>query len=573
MDHDAAQYTKKTPSASYTHESILIEEIHRAEHRSKEQKEVQTSHTLLDEATSLAKVNEIFSGENDRLSLVNRNLSDQLQSVRNQLSFNLNRVRDFEERVKLIPTLQLELSVEKAENRDMHLKLKALENVLKKREQNEKKAIETEEFTINTESIRQKPFNAQRVCATSLESLNIRFPSSSGPTEPQQSHKSVSCQIKTQPSTHNVGCMTTKSVMRDVGVVTIPVHVPTRNMAINTDINAFEEIHKKPIMKNVCVQSDREPEVEVKSVATVTDTEPILQIEKKSTGIMAVPHMKPNSCMVRPDVRSIGIDNIYPETKMRSFGTDPIKHIATDSSKPQDSPISLKLLDSIQTMPHITLEQHEVKSKAVQIPKEFRSMGTQHTPRLSDKYTQCKDDAIEPQPTAQTRTESTDTIDLTLHIHRGINTDAPAPKKDRLTNTDRIITDEKSTSTPIEKTNVKTSGTNTDPQEISVERKAEEKSVEYSQLSEHKCHNCLAKIEIKQRTIIKNPNKSQHVPNIASLSSSMDESYNDESLQQSDLQSRIPRPTALISPRSDKKFTRQNTYTISTQCPAEIYLS
>lgn len=230
-DFDTVSYTKKTvalPSVSYTQdvtkESNFIEEIHNAERQTKDG-------------------DRIHSSEIDRLSLANRNLSDQLQSVRNQLSSNLNRLRDFEERVKMIPKLQLELSVEKAENRDMHLKLKTLENVLEKEEHNVKEEIPIDDFSNNAESTKPilytpKPFNAHRVCATSLESLNVRLPFTSSPAEPlQQLHKSVSCLTKTQPSTHNVGCMTTETIKRDVGVVTLAVHVPTKCIAINTDIS------------------------------------------------------------------------------------------------------------------------------------------------------------------------------------------------------------------------------------------------------------------------------------------------------------------------------------------------
>lgn len=616
LDVDA--YVKKTdlPSTSFsqsiTTENIVIEEIHSAsKHQQKPQQQqyiekwddqkVQISRN--DEVSShFAKENGMFSIEIERLSLANRNLSDQLQSVRNQLSDNLVRVRDFEERVKLIPKLQLELSVEKAENRDMHLKLKALENVLKKKEQQfERKVVE-----IDDESTKFKQFNTQRVCATSLESLNIRFPSSPSPTAaPQQSHKGVSCQLKTQPSTQNVACMTTKSVLRDVGVVTMPVQIPTRTWATNTDFcddkNPVQELPKKPIMKSVCVQSDCEPKIQTKTIATITD---FPKIQTKSTGMMAMPNVNSISCMAIPDHKSIGTDNIHQKIKTRSFGTDPIKHLmeilpvtttsvaVAISPKPLDAPISLKLLDNIQAIP-IVLPEPAVKPKVAEKPKEFRSMGIQHSPKVSDKFIQCKENVVEPPPPVQTRVEATDTSDLTLHIHRGVNTDTPAPLKHRHTNTDRIDTNEKATSTITEKINTKNSGTSTEaPLETP-----------QTNFNEHQCHNCLAKIEIKQRTIIKNPNKSQNAANIANLSSTTttttttttssntttDETYHEESthsLQQSDSQSRIPRPTALISPRPERKFNRQNTYTIQTtplsspsttssvaQCPAEAYLS
>lgn len=530
---------------------------------------------------------ETFCVEIDRLSLANRKLSDQLQSVRHQLSDNLNRVRDFEERIKLIPKLQLELSVEKAENRDMHIKVKALENALKTRERNDKITNEISKSIEPTSPT--KPFSTQRVCATSLESLNIRFSNTSSPVETHKGHESVSNQLISQPTTHNVGCMTTKLVSRDVGIVTTPIVVHTKAVAVNTNIsgrNPFQDMIEKPKMQNVSLQSDCELKIQTRSIATNTDLESIQKIEKKSIGVMATPNVTTSSCMACTESRSIGVDSIYQKSKTRSIGIDPIKEIIENASKKQnDSPISLKLLDNIQVKP---IPMTEVLAEVKPKPKEFRTMGTQHSPHQSDKSSQCKELVAEPLPKIQSHAESTDTSDLTLFIHRAVNTEAPIPKKSRLTNTDRILTDEKSTNTRNDLKSVKSSGTNTDPYEILSKVMTDEIQSELANFSEHKCHNCLAKIEIKQRTIIKNPNKSHSITNIASSTTTTDHISSEDLVQQSDSQTRIPRPTALISPRSEKKFTRQNTYTIQTAtplpsfstavesvsaCPAEIYLS
>lgn len=594
-------YLPKVPESfaqSITTENIIIEEIYQtAQHQNESNRKPDRIQTVHNDETSIGENSSI---EIDRLSLANRSLCDQLQSVRNQLSDNLNRVREFEEQVKIIPKLQLELSVEKAENRDMHLKLKALETALQTKERNDEKVDAKETSSFITESTKSmlkefnlmKPFSAQRVCATSLESLNIRLPPI--PTEPQQSHKSVSCQLKIQPSTQNVSCMTTKIISRDVGVVTIPVHISTRTMGINTDIsekNPFEIELKKKIMKCASVQSDREPKIQTRNTSIQTDFEPI---EKKSVGVLAVPDVKTFSCMMRPEIKSIGIDNIYQKPKVHSIGTDPIKQlIETISAKHSDSLISLKQLDNIQ-MNAVNLLPPETQSKIKELPKEFRSLGIQHSPNQSDKFSQFNEKSNQ---VLQQRTESTDTSDLIFCIHRGINTDPTKAKIDRHMNTICTLTNDKSTNTLMEQKSIKHSETNTDSQKIVTETtKIGEKSNEISQLNEHKCHNCLAKIEIKQRTIIKNPNKSQSPINAATTAlatTSVDQTCIEKNLanysQQSDLQTRIPRPTTLMSPRSEKKFTRQNTYTIQSApvptspapseitstapCPAELYLS
>lgn len=609
-NYSTRKHPTTNPSAVYTQnvviENISIEEFHPAaehtvsdgrEHRSNQ---IKVSHDEQPSTTAVAAAaNETFCVEIDRLSLANRKLSDQLQSVRHQLSDNLNRVRDFEERIKLIPKLQLELSVEKAENRDMHIKVKALENALKTRDRNDKstndnsKAIEPSSPTID-EPLKTKPFNTQRVCATSLERLNIRF--SSSPVESQKGgHETIS----NQPTTHNVGCMTTKSVLRDVGIVTTPMVVDSKAVAVNTHIsgrNPFENGTEKPKTQNVSVQSECEPKVQTKHMATITDAEPVQKISRKSIGVMAQPEVTNNSCMARTETRSIGIDNIYEKTRTRTIGIDPIKEIIehTPTTNRNDSPISLKLLDNIQKTPAPIPEFESVVSAGVKSKlKEFRTMGIQHSPCQSDKSSQCKEHVAEPLPIVQSRTESTDTSDLTLLIHRAVNTEQPLPKKSRLTNTDRLLTDDKSTNTRNDAKSLRNSETNTDPGGISSKVITDERHNELAaNFSEHKCHNCLAKIEIKQRTIIKNPNKSHNITNIASSTTTTTTTTEHTSIedlaQQTDSQTRIPRPTALISPRSEKKFTRQNTYTIQTgaptaapstadepaaPCPAELYLS
>lgn len=632
-------YARQISSNNVHQQNVSIEEVHEQIHITETTRsQPQRTHQHHDSVETVSKSLEtdIYSAEIDQLSLANRSLSDQLQSVRNQLSDNLTRVRSFEERVKLIPKLELELSVEKAENRDLHLKLKALQNALEQKEQDEiraKAAEMAEKAKIASSTTTAAPafgehgvrkqLNARHKYATSLESLDIRFPNiSTSPSEPQTLHKNTSCSASNiQPSTQNVGCMTNKTLSRDVGVVTIPVLIPTRTMAINTDISAknpFDEIQKKPILVNMSVQCDHEPRILTKSVATITDREPspTRPPETHSVAVLAVPNVCNNSCLARPEVRTIGVDNMYEKIRTRSFGTDPIKHLEEKTSTdPTDAPISLKLLDAPKSNIAVLTSTHETSSKLPEPVKEFRSIGVQQQPpNVQNKFSQCSPPPPPPSPPkVQTQTESTDTSDLTLCIHRGVNTDALLPKKHRLTNTDQIVTENKSTNTSIERKSTVDSETNTDRYEAATEEIKTEKSENVSEsalLHEHQCHNCLAKIEIKKRTIIKNPNKIESVPNISTITSTTtttktatettqstettertatttNETITNEeqsiAAQSSDLQSRIPRPTALISPRSEKKFTRQNTYTIPSspvssytdfvaQCPAEAYL-
>lgn len=587
-----------------THENIYqqnvsIETIHEQSASKYQIEEIQDEDDISSKHLSKHLV-DALNVENDKLSLLNRNLNDQLSNVRSQLGENLNRLRDFEERVKLIPRLQLELSVEKAENRDLHLKLKALENIL---EQKEKNAIKTKELVKSTVDsstttegfVISKPFSAQRVCAMSLESLNIRFPANnSSSIDAQQQPQNP---VKIPPSTNDASSMTNKTISRDVGIVTIPIQISTRNIAINTDIserNPFEKLIKEPILISVGVQSDTEHKIQTRNVSTITDKKQSSSPILNSIGIMAIPNTRSTSCAAKPDSKSIGIDNIYQKVRLRSFGTDPIKHLSeTNQSK--------LINDSI----NVSLALLDKPSK----PKELKSIGIQYSPSVTSRYSQCKEQqTIVTLPKIQTHTESTDTSDLMLYIHRGVNTDAIPRKIDRLTNTNPINTIDKSTNTisPVKHSN--DNGTNTDQiVDSTTTNVTNEKSIDTTTntsktKSEHKCYNCLAKIEIKQRTIIKNPNKvnlntnsQTSSSNTTTATTNLVEKHADEMLnvlQQSDSQSRIPRPTALISPRPDRKFARQNTYTIPStssspitptasetvaslisQCPAEAYLS
>lgn len=395
-DRSLEQYVQQTTSHDIHTQDIVTEEIHKEYvHQSTETNHSDANHMISSNKRVKQLKTDIYNIQIDKLSLDNRNLCDQLQSVRNQLSDNLNRVRDFEERVKLIPKLQLQLSVEKAENRDLHLKLKALENTVEKQHEN-KTLTEQSNTKVNSSTNTEMtisalggPFNPHRVCATSLESLNIRFsPNSSSSYEPPKSYTSPMVPIQT--STQNVGCMTTTIFSRDVGIVTVPVQISTRNMAINTDIsekNPFEGTQTKPVMKSVGVQGDYENNVEKRTVATITDPQlSSPSIKKCSVSIMAVPNVQTIFCMAKPEVRSVGVDNIFQKRRLRSFGTDPIKHLVEQVpfAKFPDSPISLKLLD----VPLASICEKD--SKFIEAFKEFRSIGIQESPSVSSKLSQCK---------------------------------------------------------------------------------------------------------------------------------------------------------------------------------------
>lgn len=539
------------------------------------------------ENTNVAASRKVANAANvdklEEVNSINRNLNEQLRTARYQLTDNLSRIREFEERVRVIPKLELQLSVEKAENRDLHLKLKNLEDIV---EQNEKqlkdvavqsKDCSSAETSPFGENLKAKPFSTQRVCAMSLESLNIRFPNSSSTPSIDSPQRSTE-QIKTSPSTSDAGSMTNRIISRDIGVVTVPPQIQSHSIGINTVIserNPFEVPIAKVCQLDIGVQCEIQPKLRMRNVGTTTERErsPPPKPISHSIGITAVPSTRTASCAAKPETRSIGVDNIHRNARVRSIGTDPIKclveTIPSEMTAPAVSSISLKLLDSLAAQAQQKPEPLPEK------PKEAKSIGIQYSPNVSSKFSQCK--SFVTPPKVQTHTEATDTNDLTLLIHRGCNTDAVAIKKDCITNTDRIRTVDEATNTVSTPKHFTDMGTNPEPVTATTTKSTASSSNTVAQSTgdasastkaDNKCTSCLARIEIKQRTIIKNP----HKMNVATVSnssathhSSMSETHTDEllaSLQQSDSQSRIPRPTALISPRPDRKFFRQNTYTI-----------
>lgn len=393
----------------------------------------------------------------DELTQENRNLTEQLHIVRSQLTDNLNRVRQFEERVKLIPKLELQLSVEQVENRDLHLKLTNLEIMLKEKE---KEIIDKERIEM-----------IQKTKSVKLESFTDRFS--------QLNEKVI---VPTQ----DASCSTTRTIFRDVGVLTVPTAVTTNTIATNTE---NEIKNNKPVLKSIAIQCDSERKIETKNSSTSTMRPP----QNESIGIMAMPAMSSQFSTAKPETKSIGIECVEKKIEKRSIGTNPIEQQQQHQQQQQPldlekSSISLKLSDL--DAPRKILIQHPLDQST---KKEFKSIGIQYSTNVSNKFSQCQILPVE-MPKVATKSQSTTTNDLTLVIHRAINTDSLPTTKSRFTNTDTIVTTNKFTNTDI------------DQQSISTKSESEQ---DIRKRDEHQCHNCLAKIEIKQRTIIASPKKTK----------------------------------------------------------------
>lgn len=525
---------------------------------------------------------------------------EKVNQMQRQLNDSAIRMRDLEVQIKQVPRLQLELTNEKAENRDLLTKLKQMEEIVAKLKR-EKLSTPSAPPSTKTEAATSplKPFSPQRVCAMSLESLNFRFPTTSSPTNSVQSNPSLSLHnFSSTSASHlqrNVACMTQSPLTRDIGVVTLtPERKSMRSTASNTDstTKASAAVH------NVAIQCviDEGPKREFRNASTSTPRpvtpppEPVVAVVTHSIGVMATPHVRDNQCTARPEVKSIGTENIYRKVRTRDHGTDPIVELnvavnvpTVDLSSTYAS-ISLKSLDLLSSATSMVPPMADEKPSKT---TPTASIGIQHTPDVLSTGSQCIiERPITPPPTpppsapkVHTQTISTDTCDLLLLRHRGVNTDAPVAKRDRLTNTEPVRTTHESTNTTPVRANP-TCDTGTSPDQNTIGDDAL-----------HQCHSCLAKIEIKQQTIITNKttksDRQLHQANVQAAT--IIQAAEDVQTKEADASSRIPRPTALISTRPDRKFNRQNTYTVASPvslsptqpssttspaiiCPAEAYL-
>lgn len=584
----------------------------------------------------------------------------QLQMVKEELARCVLRTRDLEEQVEQIPKLRSDLADERVEKRNLHKKLRETEENLARAEQNNSAKIDTPTSPlVRRSSIKSstpiksedrpstKLFSTQRVCATSLESLNFRFQNDSSPTFSilsQGSGHSNGNAGSARParSQKDTGCMTNASITRDVGTVTMNQPLPkTRCIATNTTLKCAhseaslfteQDVHGKiaealkklkddeasqTVKERLFTAAELQLEIkhalekfekefararlrnsssvgvqcvpsakQTRHIGTITDRPktppPPPPCIQHSVGIMAVVDTRNAYSTAKPDTKSISLDNIAAAIKTRSSGTNtiaPINNVPTErrsaSVDRNDGLISLKSLDMMRSTTSLLSDKdHTDAAKPVTTSVSTQcalltsptveptppvvqqsSVAIQNSPRRVHKSSQCTPMKEKTPPAdvvkKQYRTEATDTRDLIRYHDSSNNTDAPPKKRDRLINTDRICTVNESTNTIPCKTI--DHGTNPDPsqqrtvvQHDKVARKADiacgTEPIEVSPAKN--CNTCLAKIEIKQQTLIKSPSRV-------------------DDAQQSDV-SRIPRPTALISPRAErKKFTRQNTYTIS----------
>lgn len=516
--------------------------------------------TIINKIETVPNHKEHFNEINSQIAIIKTVEShDKIIQIQRELEKSLLRICILEKDAKSIPKLQLELEREKAKNFELIEKLRSLELELlhekEKELQREKSTSTTRTAIIQNQKL---PFSSQRVSAVSLENLNFSTHLSKINSTLRKSSDLKCTSLPPAPPIlkREIGCMTQSPLRRDIGIQS------------QTKLEIKEP--RKPISISVGVQSEAEKKIPHFNVATSTDAQ--VKPSTRSIGILAEPIKREKSCTASPTTRTIGTENIFEKIHTRNAYTETM-------TPTNDLSIGLSLKSLDTELPQI--------KKTLLITTGSQTNQT----NLLNKSSQC--DKIE----IQKQIASTDTTDLILKVNRGIGTDKEKEKlkQDRQTNTDRMISSEKSTNTikipekqlvhiatePIifAKNTIDTSTecSRTFDEIVKEAVEIEMKKLESLKKNEniktettttktetnHQCNNCLAKVEIRQQTIIKNPKK-------------MNQQQIDE-----DASSRIPRPTALISPRPERKFIRQDTYTlplstigtdISSQCPVEAML-
>lgn len=173
-----------------------------------------------------------------------------LQNIRQQMSQSLCRMRDLEEQVKIIPMLQLQLSILKEEKRLLKTEL-------------EQKAHKI-----------SPAFKTQRINSVSLKSLNSHL-------QPQKCDVAVMCSILT----------------RDVGIATNLIK--TRAIAIQSDDILVEKKQTSTIGTQMNLKL-----IEKKIISTQTP-----EILKKTVGVNFSIKKNDFSAVFRPETRTIGISD------------------------------------------------------------------------------------------------------------------------------------------------------------------------------------------------------------------------------------------------------------------------
>lgn len=442
----------------------------------------------------------------------------------------------------------------------------------------------------NTSTPLTKPFHSQRHSPISLDSLNARLQPPFSP--PSQSTISKSSPPQTTEATHtppnppiqkrDASQMTTVSLTREIGITTN--QVKTRTTSVNTDQKSYTKEELQAAIDLTIEKQQREQfhaqQKKLISVGTqmhpvtipqkqTTSTSQQTQIESHSIAIQTRTNQKSVEISCHPQTRSIGTsDHTTIKEKCRTCSTE--KHTIACGPDEEPSPISLKLMDSAPFKRSLTFSLGDGEKLNI----SRRSIGTQYSvvgPPKIDCSTQHVAPVMRDKQCQQSgpnmNNQITDTNGLIALKSQGCATDPiqQIKKFNAECNTESRKLESVSTNTnPPSK--LLDHSTNT----VKVNSKdaacggSVKPHISIS-CADNYCDTCKDTIMHLAKGFTKNTNGAS----VGTPPLPLPET------------TRIPRPMALMSPRTERKFVRQNTYTVPSNevspieqqiCPAEMFL-
>jgi hypothetical protein len=449
-----------------------------------------------------------------------------LQQIREQMAFSLKRMRDLEDQVKMIPILQEQLQSLKEERRQLQLQLKSEELKSSSSSSNSPSPQQSQQ------NQGQQIFQPYRVSPVSLNSL--------------EKHIKLTKQQKT------VGTSTAQILKRDVGCSPISTSVPQappktlRSVSCATDLTVpinlknptsdhlYREIEMKKSIEMALIKYKREKLNNMVTIGTqiskICHGSNIIQgpITSNSIGVdtnFETPKPKLNFHKI-PQINILDRDR-GKLTIDRGINTD--ENLNKPLETKTTSNISLKAITDFQSARSRSFALGEADEKPV-VRRKTRetqtmatakqSVGVQHVTRGDNK-------AVQSGGGLGVATRTTDTGDLIKIRNQHAMTERIS-KKDQQSTTQDLVKrrDYGINTTKIEKPAapvLRTTAANTE--------RIETKTIGVS---------CNVETTVKQQKI------STHAVAVVATDDS-----------------KIPRPSTLFSPTSQRKFVRQNTFTIA----------
>lgn len=438
----------------------------------------------------------------------------------------------------------------------------------------------------NTSTPLKIQFHSQRHSPISLDSLNARLQPpystssqlSTGKSSPSQLTESTT-PVQPPVQKRDASQMTTAHLTREVGITTN--QIKTRSTAVNTDQKSYtkQELQAAIDLTIEKQQLEQLHTQQKKLISVGTQMQPVAIPQKQivSTSQQTQSESQNMSTQTRTNQKSVEI-SCHPQT--RSIGcsdhstVETLCHICSIEKRtigcgPDEEPslISLKLMDVAPPKRSLTFslgdgEKLSISRKSIGTqysfigPTKIDSM-TQHVaPLMKDKQCQQSGPITSNQINdtnglikIKNQACGTDTLQQIQKFDAESNTEPPK-KESVSTNTSPALQllDHSTNTTKVHLKDAACGGTIKPHISISC--------------ADNYCDSCKDSIMNLAKGFTKNTNSASFLPSVPETS-------------------RIPRPMTLSSPRTERKFLRQNTYTVPSSdespveqqmCPAEMFL-